>query len=341
MGHAIATVTGGSGDEAHYKVLAAIKTLAEANGWTTLRYVNTGTVHELILNSAGLSGTEDIYIGFRTYSSVSGDYYNILVGVFTGYVPANSFDSQPGAKLSGVPCHNNAVTYFITANAQRIAGCFKVGTPVYTHFYAGKMFPYSRPGEFPSPLVCAGMFDGAAPKRFSDTDYRFPYHGRESGYTGGSSLNVRPSYLWLRDQAGAWRRLSHFPFYNGPAGNDASSAYNALENWNYLTGGDQSRSLVPAGTNYQPQPIILYTTSQVADVWQGAVYGELDGVYAVSGFNNNVENVLQVGGTYVDPAGLSVADHVAAILAAGGRAFVVLQDVNQTDWRSFIALEMT
>ena len=341
MGHAIATVTGGSGDEAHYKVLAAIKTLAEANGWTTLRYVNTGTVRELILNSAGLSGTEDIYIGFRTYSSVSGDYYNILVGVFTGYVPANSFDSQPGAKLSGVPCHNNAVTYFITANAQRIAGCFKVGTPVYTHFYAGKMFPYSRPGEFPSPLVCAGMFDGAAPKRFSDTDYRFPYHGRESGYAGGSPSNVRPSYLWLRDQAGAWRRLSHFPFYNGPAGSDASSAYNALENADYLSGTDQQRSLVPAGTNYQPQPIILYTTSRVAGVWRGAVYGELDGVYAVSGFNNNVENVLQVGGTYVDPAGLSVADHVAAILAAGGRAFVVLQDVNQTDWRSFIALEMT
>ena len=57
MGHAIATVTGGSGDEAHYKVLAAIKTLAEANGWTTLRYVNTGLVRELILNSSGLSGT--------------------------------------------------------------------------------------------------------------------------------------------------------------------------------------------------------------------------------------------------------------------------------------------
>ena len=254
MGHAIATVTGGSGDEAHYKVLAAIKTLAEANGWATLRYVSAGAVQELILNSAGLSGTEDIYIGFRTYSSVSGDYYNMLVGTFTGYVSANSFDSQPGAKLSGVPCHNNAVTYFITANAQRIAGCFKVGTPVYTHFYAGKMFPYSRPGEFPSPLVCAGMFDGPAAKRFSDTDYRFPYHGRESGYINNTSL-VRPSYLWLRDQAGNWRRLSHFPFYNGPAGSDYSSAYNALANHEYLTGGDHTRSLVPAGTNYQPHPL--------------------------------------------------------------------------------------
>ena len=341
MGHAIDTVTGGLGDEAHYKVLAAIKTLAEANGWTTLRYVNTGLVQELILNSAGLSGTEDIYIGFRTYQNVSGDYYNILTGVFTGYVSANSFDAQPGARLSGSPCHNNAVTYFITANAQRIAGCFKVGTPVYSHFYAGKMFPYSRPGEFPSPLVCAGMFNGAAAKRFSDTDYAFPYLGRESGWPGS---NPRPSYLWLRDQAGAWRRLSHFPFYNGAAGTDNSVGSNALANYNYLAGGDQARALVPAGTNYEPQPIILYTFTETGSspvVRSGSVFGELDGVFPVSGFNNGVENVLQSGGTYVDPAGLSVADHVADILTAGGRAFVVLQDVNQTDWRSFIALEMT
>lgn len=342
MGHAIATVTGGIGDEAHYKVLAAIKTLAEANGWTTLRSVTTGEVHELILNSSGLSGTEDIYIGFRTYQSVPGDYYNILAGVFTGYVSGNSFDTQPGARLSGVPCHNNAVTYFITANAQRIAGCFKVGTPVYTHFYAGKMFPYSRPGEFPSPLVCGGNFNGAAAKRFSDTDYGFPYHGRESGIYGGSISDVRPSYLWLRNQAGIWTRNSHFPFYNGAQGENWSVGERALANFNYLSTAESRRALVPAGTNYQPQPIILYTmTNPSTDVFTGSVFGELDGVYALSGFNNGVENVLQVGGTFVDPTGLSVADHVDDILTAGGRAFVVLQDGNQTDWRSFIALEMT
>lgn len=337
MGHAIATVTGstGGGNEAHYKVLAAIKTLAEANGWTTLRYVNTGADRELILNSSGLSGSEDIYIGFRTYQSVSSDYYNILVGVFTGYVSANSFDSQPGAKLSGVPCHNNAVTYFITANAQRIAGCFKVGTPVYTHFYAGKMFPYSRPGEYPSPLVCGGMFNGAAEKRFSDGDFSFPYHGRESGNAG------RPSLLWLRDQAGAWRRLSHFPFYNGQSGADNWNGDNALANYNYLSGGDNARSLVPAGTNYQPQPIILYSAEADGVEFYGNVFGELDGIYQVSGFNNNVENVMQIGGTFVSPSGKTVAQHVAAIIAAGGRAFVILQDVNQTDWRSFVAVEMT
>lgn len=339
MGHAIATVTGGAGDEAHYKVLLAIKTLAEANGWTTLRYVNTGLIQELILNSSGLSGTEDIYIGFRTYQSTTSDYYNILVGTFTGYVPANSFDAQPGAKLSGTPCHNNAVTYYLTANAQRIAGCFKVGTPVYTHFYAGKMYPYSRPGEYPSPLICAGSFDGAAAKRFSDTDYAFPYYGRESGYN--STGNNRQSYCYMRDQAGVWRKLSHWPFYNGgPGAHHGVVGAHALATANYLSFGAQYGALVPSGTNYQPQPIILYNAQGSSGFGEG-VYGELDGVYQMSGFNNAVENVLQVGGTFVDPTGLSVLAHVDAILAAGGRAFVMLQDGGQTDWRSFIALEMT
>ncbi len=336
MGHIIETVTGTLGDEAHYKVLAAIKNLAEANGWTTLRYVGTGAVQELILNSQGLSGTEDIYIGFRTYQSTSSDYYNILVGTFTGYVSGNTFDAQPGVKLSGVPCHNNAVTYFITANEQRIAGCFKVGTPVYTHFYAGKMFPYSRPGEFPSPLICAGMFDGAATKRFSDGDFAFPYHGRESGNSS------RPSRLWMRDQAGSWRRLSHWPFSNSSSGTDGTIGSHAPANYGYIGGAGGRRALVPAGTNYQPQPILLYDlfTASGSD-FAGNVFGELDGVFQVSGFNNGTENVLQAGGTYVDPTGLAIADHVADILTAGGRAFVVLQDVAQTDWRSFIALEMT
>lgn len=338
MGHAIATVTGGSGDEAHYKVLAAIKTLAEANGWTTLRYVNTGLVRELILNSSGLSGTEDIYIGFRTYQSVPGDYYNLLVGTFTGYVSGNSFDTQPGAALCGVPCHNNAVTYFMTANAQRIAGCFKVGTPVYTHFYAGKMFPYSRPGEFPSPLICAGNFSGAAAKRFSDTDYAFPYYGRESGYQ--VSGNNRPSYCFMRDQAGVWRRLSHYPFYNNAPGNQGSVGAHSLASANYLGGNSYYRALVPAGTNYQPQPIVLYNGEGTSGFGKG-VYGELDGVYQMSGFNNAVENVVQVGGTPVDQTGMTVLQAVDAILAASGRAFVMLQDTNNTDWRSFIALEMT
>lgn len=311
MGYAIATVTGGLGDEAHYKVLAAIKTLAEANGWTTLRYVDTGADRELILNSAGLSGTEDIFIGFKTYQSVGADYYNMAVSCFTGYISDNTFETQPGARLSGTPCHNNAVTYYLTCNAQRIAGCFKVGTPVYTHFYVGKMLPYARPGEFPSPLCTGGSFDGKEARRFSDTTYTFPYYGYY-GFSSSSPQNYGRMYLRRAD--GVWAQQFHHPFTYG---------YTQLR---------------PAGTNYQMQAIILYNYD---DAIKGNVWGELDGVSQITGFNNGPENVLQQGGTLVDQTGMTPLQAVQAVLAAGGRAHVVLQDVGRTGFNNFIALEMS
>ena len=78
MGYAIGTVLKAGGDDTHYQFLALIKSLAEANGWTTLRYDAVSANREWIGKSLGLSGNEEIYIGIRTYQSVTGYYYNLL-----------------------------------------------------------------------------------------------------------------------------------------------------------------------------------------------------------------------------------------------------------------------
>lgn len=318
MGYAIGTVTKSGGDDCHYKLLGIIKTLAEANGWTALRYVNTGLNRELILKGVGLSGTEEIFIGWKTYQDAGGDYYNLNCATFVGYVDANSFETQPGGKFSGCPAHNNAITYFISANAQRITACLKVGTPVYEHFYLGKLFPYARPGEYPSPLVAAGMFNGPEIKRFSDTVQNFPYFGKQQNN----------SYLFLRDQAGNWNTQYHYPFSNG------ASLTNAL------AGNQGSNTLVPADVHYQLEPIILQESGGSSAPRN--IFGELDGVYFCSGFNNGVENVVQMGGSsVVDQTGLTVLQAVDAIIAVSGRAFVMAQNVNRTSWRDFVAIEMS
>ena len=319
MGYAIGTLTKGGGDDCHYQVLAIIKTLAEANGWTTLRYVSTGLDRELILKGVGLSGLEEIFVGFKCYQSVVGDYYNLKAATMVGFVDLNDFEFQPGIKISGVPAHNNALTYFISASAQRIAGVFKVGTPVYEHFYVGKLFPYARPGEFPSPLVCAGMFNGAENERFSNTSHVFPFPGEY--YSTACNM-------WLRYQTGEWSKCWSYPFTNA---NATASA---------LAGPQGSNTLVPAGEYYQLEPVILSqlnTVTQMSNVW-----GELEGIYFCSGFNNGVENVIQMGGSSViDQTGLSVSAAVAAILAVRGRAFVMAQNVNRTSWRDYVAIEMS
>ena len=321
MAYAIGTVIKGGGLDTHYQLLAIIKTMLEANGWTTLRYDTSTADYELILKGVGLTTLEEIFIGFKTYQNVSSDYYNIAVGCFTGYVSANTFETQPNAKISGVPANNNAITYFIQCNAQQITGCLKVGTPVYEHFGVGKFFPYARPGEYPSPLYVAGMLDGKAATRFSDTTQTFPWGG--SGYSANSML-------WIRKFDGTWSKTYNYPFSNK---NSSTTA---------LAGVAGTNTLVPAGSSYeyyQIEPIIMQeldTTINPSNVW-----GELESIYFCSGFNNGVENVLQIGGSStINQSGMTVLQAVDAIRAVSGRAFVICQDVNRTTWRNYIAMEM-
>lgn len=322
MAYSIATVTPSGELLAHHKLVETFRDFAVANGWTVLRYSTATVDHELILKAPGLSGTDEIFVGIRTYQSIPGDYYNLLLGSFTGYIDGNSFDTQPGAKLSGCPAHNNAITYYANINGQRLVFMLKVGTPVYVHGYLGKFFPYARPSEYPYPVICAGIFNGAEAKRFSDSSNRFPYHG----YAVSANTN-----FYLRRPDGAWYAPAMWPFTHGTA--DENSYQTSL------AGNVSLGCQVPANGKYQIEPIILHDRVNESGLTNN-IWGELDGVYYVSGYNNTVENVLQSGGTAVDQTGMTPSQAVAAIKAAGGRAFVMGQNINLTSWRDYVAIEM-
>lgn len=276
MPHEIGFVDNSGGVLAHYKMLAKIRDFASANGWQVLRYNDVAVAHELILKGKGYSGNDEIFVGFRTYQLESADYYNLLAGVFTGYVPGNTFDTQPGARLSGVPAHNNRIDYWLTLNPQRIALAMKVGTPVYESCYVGKCLPYARPSQYPYPVVCAGMLNGAAAARFSDP--------HSMGYKGSSAA------LGLRTNDG-WMNPVCYPWGN-----------------NELNGATQLRD---TGGTYQLIPIELH--DGVKNIW-----GSLDGVFYISGFNNAVENTLVLDGI----------------------EYAVIQDVGRTGFSDYYALRM-
>ena len=267
----------GSEGLAHWQMLLKIKTFAEANGWTTLRYLNPtdGSNRELIMQGAGLSGTEEIFIGFRSYHSVASDYYNLSVAGFTGYVAGNAFVNQPGYVESGVPAHNNRIDYWLAANAQRIALGMKVGTPVYESAYVGKCLPYATPGQYPYPLVVAGMLNGTPATRFSDNSHSIAYKGNRDN-------------LQLRWMDGTWVKPRAVAWDNG-----------------YAT------ALRDTTTGYALLPVVLYAAN-------ANVYGELDGIYAISGFNNAVENTLVLGGV----------------------TYVVMQDVGRNGFADYYALRL-
>ncbi len=260
---------------------------AIGRAWTVLRYVNPIDItqnRELILQGSGLSGTEQIFIGLRAYQSTTADYYNLSVAGFTGYVPANAFTAQPGYFESGVPAHNLRVDYWLAVNGQRLILAMKVGTPVYESAYAGKFLPYGTPGQYPYPLVAGGMLVGVPATRFSD-----PTH---SDYIKGNRQNLGMLFV-----DGAWHNPESWPWDNG-----------------VLAGVDPTNITTPqlrdTGGNYPLLPAILTDGANV--------YGELDGVYYISGFNNVVESTLSINGT----------------------PHVVIQDVGRTSFTDYYAMRL-
>lgn len=294
---------------AHKDMLLKIKALAEANGWVTLRYdTNSAVSHELILQGEGLTGTEEIFVGFRTYDNSTADYYNLLSGTFIGYVPSNSFDTQPGARLSGIPCHNLYADYFLSLDASCIAVAVKVGVGIYESGLVGKMLPYGTPGEYPSPLINGGMLVGATATRFSDTVHSMGFKGSKANFA-------------LRTQAGSWIQPACHPWGNTLLAGTGASLTN-------------TSARDTAGT-YVLQRVTLTDTLP-------NVYGVLNRIFQVSGFNLVADMVLQLGGSYtVDSVGKTTGEIVDEIVVtAGGRAFVVLRDTYRTAFGDYFAMEM-
>ena len=266
---------------AHYAMLEKIKdqVTAAGQGWTVLRYVDTVDNRELILEGEGLTGEERIYVGFRTYQNADADYYNLVAMACTGYVEGNAFDHQPNAMLSGIPAHNQRIDYWFSWNAQHIKMALKVGTPVYESAYVGKFLPYARPSQFPYPIVCGGMLDGTPATRFSDSSHSMPYKGNRA--------NMR-----MRDTNGQWRQVRCYPYSNGR-----------------LAGSTDA--LRDTGGNYHLMPVELYVSSE-------NLYGALEGIYFVTGFDNTVENLIVIDGI----------------------EYVVIQDVWRTGFPDYYAIRM-
>lgn len=264
---------------AHYEFVLLLKDFAVANGWTVLRYDTSTADHELILKGVGLSGLEEIFVGWKTKQNADADYYNIVAGVFTGYVPGNTFETQPLGAYSAFCAHNQRIDFWLTLNAQRITFVLKLGTPVYEACYVGKFLPYARPSQYPYPVTCAGTLGPDSTLRFSDisTKHAMPYTG------GNARMMTRHTSGWSFYSAWPWSGTA----ITGPT-------YNSRD-----TEGERALS-----------PIILHST---ANLW-----GELDGIFHVSGFNIVVEDTFVVGGV----------THVA------------IQDVFRTGFSDYFALRL-
>lgn len=256
--------------------------LAVAERWTQHRWdlgVEAANQNRLIMEGPGLSGTEQIFVGIRSYFNEPSDWYNIGIDGFTGYNSGVDYTSQPG--VSGtieVPLFNQSLEYWLAINGQRIVCAVKVET-VFNSFYLGKFFPYASPGEFAYPVVAIGMTTTLG-SRYSATNY-------------GMGIKGDPNPALLRRPDGVWENVKGLPY---------------ADNW--VNGTSGSMRDTPADT-FPLIPIVL--ASDTPNIW-----GELDGVFYVPGFNNVVEDTITIG-----------AD-----------TYIVIHDVFRTGFNDYFALKM-
>lgn len=247
-------------------LLSTLKVLAEANGWTTLRWTTSGEC-EWLARGVGLSGLGEIYIGFKSYSFL--DVRNWAVGTFTGHVSGNTFESQPGAKILGMPLSNEPIPYCLVVNAQRLIVVANVSNTQYESVYVGQCLPYATPGQFPYPLVNMAMLGSASNTRFSDST-----SAHSTGFKGNRSQ------AQMRFVDGAYRQVSCWPW---------SSIGETTTAWGYRFNDDPAHPNDPAYATYPLLPTVLHDA--------GNIFGELDGVFHISGYGPNAaENIVTVGG---------------------------------------------
>lgn len=244
-------------------------------GWTLLNSASGSH----ILHAPGLSGSDEIGVGFSTVSDLGTDSFALKGWMFQDYNPALPHEAQPGH--SGTKYHpiwNTSMPYWFIANGQRVIVITKIST-VYTASYLGKFLPWGAPGEYPQPYYIGMPRNSNV--RWSSTNENY----RNFFDPGEGAVILLPT--------GAWHTVANFqqlsvenPFVN-----------NAFV-WPYSATIDNS---MPAHARYRElrenidgtyntKPCILCSNDPADDI-----YGSLDGVFAINAFSAAAEDVHQVG----------------------------------------------
>jgi hypothetical protein len=273
-------------------VAADAFTVSTTPPWTSKR---RAAGDEMVWQAPGNGNLDAILVGAKLFHDAGGDYYNWRLGGFTAFNGSLAFEQQanyvggPG-QLSPSPVLNlwdSTTPFWFVANGRRVIVVAKIST-VYVVAYLGLISPYVSPGSFPYPLVVAGSmaWDGptlTAEPAIGNVAWRWSNAGDQIRNLGiglparstdpGCQLRLMiPSGYWRGFDSG-WNDADQgrlWPYTDAVAGGMADWRPN-------LDGG------------YSILPIVLHDSAVLN------VYGELDGVGAVTGFGQAAENTITNG----------------------------------------------
>ena len=272
---------------------------------------------EVILKGTGSSGSEQIFVGFRTEFDITSGWYNFILNGFRGYDADTPFFDQIGGLPSAswpsdlpanmrlscpvVPMWDQPMKYWFTANGRRFIFSAKVSSSN-VGAYLGFGLPYATPTQYPYPLVVSGTL--LMPTSGRNTNMSFTLsNGRNTcpncpggTSTAGASLyDNTTAYVMLPDSS--WRPIN--------SRHTTGSSSDGIVTLGIPTNGggyalpisiinfDFNKPYKQVlGGGYLLQPTIYY---QGAGLWVGPIC-ELEGLYTITGYDNASENIVQYNG---------------------------------------------
>jgi len=268
-------------------LLAKLKTFITANGWVSVASTST----EEYLRGTG-AGSDNIYIGIQKYSNVAADNYAWILQGYTGYVSGTGFHNQPNAiptNPPALPLWNTTIPYWFVCSGRRFIVVAKIST-LYVVAYMGWILPYAVPAQWPYPHVIGGSTyaessNGLIPLRYSTAN------GKMTAFPIPINSDSSAGTLAMRDPAATWQRPLN-------ANGTETLVYSYWDGsgvwpWNNrlidnFGGWDHQEKTIDGA--YQLTPAVIHLESP------RNVYGELDGVFHVSGRGQSAENIVQIDG---------------------------------------------
>lgn len=303
------SVTGGAGSGATF----------------TCTFLGVVADDELILEGEG-GGTDEIFVGARTYFLSGPDVTNWELAGFTGYVATSTFATQPGVSPGRydnqgsspggafVPLQNASMTYWASITSRRIVVVAKASSN-YSSLHLGFLNQFGTSTEFPYPLYIAGS-SADFQERFSSS--LISYSGIADPIVKTGSSNNGPGLY--RTPAGAWGNVQNglqnggthsildvfvvYPTGLNPAASAAIAtedeivASNAAVNWDNII----PTSGIP-GTQVTRLKKTPMTTGDLTSLWPSTlivqsntlgkgIMGEMHGVFWISAEGISAEDTI-------------------------------------------------
>lgn len=342
---------------AHKQFILVLKELFTRAGWTVLDYkenylsdysavesTSTYTSNDEIEQRRLFvtNAREDIYMVFETGCDFSKDAFNIGVWTFPRYDSTKDLHQQDYFNVKTIIASNDSLEYFVTCDDDHLYGFLYISNQYSSHFHFGYFEQFETKENYPFAVICATQYrdnsfsNSVTPANGSvwfldmnendtSTDYLNYVNKNTTDDLNVSRCNVI-SYGWssLYDRNFKFSKWSSY--CTGWPNYPTNGEYGLGELFIKSMGGNSRESA--ANTYVLPQQIF---------------FGKIKGIYRISGYNIYTKYVVQVGGTPVtstETTPASVKSYVDAIIASGGRAFVVSNDLNRIGPQNYVALEM-